>query len=262
MSHLTCSIEAGVAELVLTNPPQNRIDEQTADELVAAVETIGRSSARAVLVRAEGRDFCFGGDITTWSDLTNRQLRALFEKYLSAFNRLERLPLLVIAAVQGLCAGGGFELALRADIIFAGESARFAHPEQSLGLVTVLGGVQRVAARAGRARAAEWALTSDQVPAAVMADAGVVNHVVADDLLLSTARSFAVKIAAGPTRAHTAHKALLRAWEDGGVTAADNALFDIAMPLFESDDTRRGLTSATNALRAGVPRPSLDFTGN
>jgi hypothetical protein len=65
----------------------------------------------------------------------------------------------------------------------------------------------------------------------------------------------------GPTRAYAAHKALLRAWAVGGVAAADDAMFDIAMPLFETGDVQRGLKSAVDALKAGKPRPVLDFKG-
>jgi enoyl-CoA hydratase/carnithine racemase len=141
--------------VVLNNPPQNRIDRQMADELAAATEDTTRRNARAVLLRADGPDFCFGGDIVDWPDQSTAELRALFEHYMAVFNAFERLPIPVIAAVQGRCSGGGFELALRADIIIAAESAHFGHPEQTLGIVTLLGGIYRVAERAGRARAFE-----------------------------------------------------------------------------------------------------------
>jgi enoyl-CoA hydratase/carnithine racemase len=130
-----------------------------------------------------------------------------------------------------------------------------------LAIVTLLGGVYRAAERAGRARASEWALTSEQVAASVMAEAGVVNRVVADDALLGEAEAFARKIAKGPTRAYAAHKALLRAWSVGGVAAADETIFDIALPLFETEDAKTGLRSAVNALKAGKPRPVLEFQG-
>ncbi|MFF4764630.1 enoyl-CoA hydratase/isomerase family protein [Streptomyces sp. NPDC001292] len=261
MNHLTYSLTDGVATVVLNHPPQNRIDEQMAVELAEAVRSITRSDARAVLLRAEGPDFSFGGDIVDWLDMDTDELRALFERYMSVFNAFERLPLPVVAAVQGLCFGGGFELALRADVIIAGESAHFGHPEQSLGIVTLLGGVYRAAERAGRARASEWALTSRRVPASEMADAGVVNRVVPDELLLKEATAFAEKIAKGPTRAYAAHKALLRAWAVGGVAAADETMFDIAMPLFGTEDVKAGLASAVAAYKAGKPRPVLDFQG-
>jgi len=261
MSHLSCSIDNQIATLVLKNPPQNRIGEQMVDELAAAIAAIGRSDARAVLLRAEGPDFSFGGDIMPWPDMSRTALRALFEHYMSVFNQFERLPLPVIAAVQGLCFGGGLELALRADMIIAAETSRFGHPEQSLGIVTLLGGIYRVAERAGRSRAAEWALSSEQVPAATMERFGVVNRVVQDGQLLAEASAFVAKIATGPTRAYAAHKALLRTWAVGGISAADEVMFDIAMPVFDTEDVRQGIPSAVNALKAGRPRPVMDFKG-
>jgi enoyl-CoA hydratase/carnithine racemase len=261
MPPLTVSFDEHLATIVLDRPPQNRIDDQMIDELAAAVSAIERGGARAVLLRAEGENFSFGGDIMAWPGADVRELRSRFEHYMSVFNRFERLPMPVIAAVQGLCFGGGLELALCADMIFAGESSTFGHPEQTLGIVTVLGGVYRVAERAGRSRAAEWAMTSERVPASTMERFGVVNRVVPDAELLQQARAFAHKVASGPTRAYAAHKALLRSWALGGTAAADDAMFDIAMPLFETEDVQRGLQSAVDALKAGKPRPVLDFKG-
>jgi enoyl-CoA hydratase/carnithine racemase len=261
MPQLSLDVANQVATITLNNPPQNRLAEQMIGELEDALTTLGRSDARAVLLRAEGPDFSFGGDILPWDGMSNAELRSLFERYMNAFNRFERLPLPVIAAVQGLCFGGGLELALRADIVFAGESARFGHPEQTLGIATMLGGIYRVAERAGRFRAAEWAFTSEQVQAATMERFGVVNRVVPDMKLLEEANSFALKMAKGPTRAHAAHKALLRTWAAGGVDTADQAMFDIAMPLFETEDAIAGLTSAIKAAKAGETRPVVEFKG-
>ena len=261
MSLVSLQSEGSLAVIVLENPPQNRINEALGDELSAAIDTIEAGDFRAVLLRANGPDFSFGGDIMNWPDMTVRQLRATFDRYLTVFNRFERLPLPVIAAVQGLCFGGGLELAIRADMIFAAESASFGHPEQSLGIVTVLGGIYRVAERAGRSFASEWALTSERVPAATMMQHGVVNRVVPDVELEKSAREFAMRLSIGPTRAYAAHKALLRIWAEAGVAAADSAMFDIAMPLFETDDVRRGIPSAVRALKAGQPRPAMDFQG-
>ena len=207
MAHFTYSIEDRIATLVLNNPPQNRIGRQAMGELDAALDAVGPSDARVVLLRADGPDFSFGADITTWEYSDVRALRTEFEHSLAVVNRFERLALPVIAAVQGRCLGGGFELVLRADVIFAADSARFGHPEQTQGIVALFGGIYRVAERAGRSRAAEWALTSEQVPASVMAAAGVVNRTVADEALAPEATAFAQKLAKGPTRAYAAYKA-------------------------------------------------------
>ena len=261
MSHVDYELRDALAVVTLTNPPQNRISEQMARELDAAVRGAAAAPARALLLRADGPDFCMGGDIEPWPDIEPDDLRSRFETYMAIFNRFEQLPIPTVTAAQGRCLGGGLELAVRSDVILAAESARFGHPEGTLGIGTLLGGVYRVAERAGRARAIEWAMTSEQVSAEVMAQAGVVNRVVTDDDLLTEATAFATKLAAGPTRAHAAHKALLRAWAVGGVAAADEVMFDVMMPLFATDDVRRALPAAVEALRAGRPRPTTDFHG-
>lgn len=260
MTHLAYKIADGVATVTLTNRPQNRIGVRMLDELADAVDSVGDSDARALLLRADGPDFSLGGDVVLWPNLTPRELRALFERYMSVFNRFERLPIPTLAAVQGRCFGGGLELAIRADLIFASASASFGHPEQSLGIVTLLGGVYRVAERAGRSRAAEMAFTSTPMPALAMQELGVVNRVVADEALAGEALAFTQKLARGPTQAHAAHKALLRAWAVGGVAAADQAMFDIAMPLFEADGVKNGIRSAVDALAAGRPRTELPWS--
>ena len=93
MPHLRCEIEQDLATIVLNNPPQNRLAPQMVDELCEIVNVVGKSEARAVLLRAEGPDFSFGGDIVPWPAMSPRELRTLFERYLSAFNQFERMPL-------------------------------------------------------------------------------------------------------------------------------------------------------------------------
>jgi enoyl-CoA hydratase/carnithine racemase len=262
MAPVDHTIDSDLATIVINNPPQNRIGVEFCDGLEEAIYAIGASQARAVLLRAEGANFSLGGDIEPWPDWDQRQRRSAFERFMAVFNRFERLPIPTVAAVQGLCLGGGLELAVRADLIIAGHTAHFGHPEQSIGIVTILGGVYRIAERVGRAKAMEWALTAERVPAQEMARLGVVNRVVADEDLQAEAVAFARALAQGPTKAHAAHKALLRIWATGGITAADEAMFDLALPLWDTDDTRMAIPTAVEALREGRPRPALPFTGH
>ncbi|MHC2086451.1 enoyl-CoA hydratase/isomerase family protein [Methylobacterium sp. CM6244] len=261
MTQITLGNEGAVAIITLHNPPQNRFSPEMLIEFDMALDAVSSSEARALVLRADGADFSFGGDIQPWPTMTQRERRTLFERYLAACNRFERLSIPTVALVQGHCLGGGLELALRADIVFAGETARFGHPEQSIAIVTLLGGIYRVAERAGRSKAFEWALTSEHVPAQEMAHHGVINRVLPDAELLPEGMAFAAKAAAGPTLAHAAHKALLRAWVSGGTTVADEALMDIAMPLFESADTRMAIPAAVDAMTKGSGRPQFDFKG-
>ncbi|MBI0539557.1 enoyl-CoA hydratase/isomerase family protein [Roseomonas sp. KE2513] len=261
MTQTTLDNEEAVAIITLHNPPQNRLSAEMLTEFDIALDAVSSSEVRALVLRADGTDFSFGGDILPWPKMTQRERRTLFERYLAACNRFERLSIPTVGLVQGLCFGGGSELALRADVVFAGETARFGHSEQSIAIVTLLGGIHRVAERAGRSKAFEWALTSQQVPAQEMAHHGVINRVLPDAELLAEGMAFAVKAAAGPMLAHAAHKALLRAWVSGGTTVADEALMDIAMPLFESADTRMAIPAAVDVMAKGCGRPQFNFKG-
>lgn len=256
------SVQGGVAEFVLDNPPQNRLNTETMVGCAEGVERVkGDESVRVVVIRAAGADFSFGGEIASWDMSHPERMTELFALGLQISNALEQLPVPVIAAVQGNCSGGGFEIALRADVIIAAESARFCHTEGAIGMFTLLGGVQRVAERAGRARAMRWALTSERVSAADAFAAGVVSELVADDQLDAVTGLWAARLARGATRAHAGHKALLRAWADGGVKAADELLPEVAATLLRTADAQFGVASAVQADAAGVARPELEFAG-
>lgn len=259
---LQVTVRDGVAVFTLDNPPQNRL---TVDVLLAFVAGLEQAKAdesvRVVVVQARGENFSYGGDITPWPQLAPEDMGQLVAQGLAICSTLETLPVPVIAAVQGDCFGGGFEIALRADVIIATESARFRHPEATLGVITLLGGVQRVAERAGRARAARWALTAEPVSAAEALAAGVIAEVVPDDELESATARWAQLLARGATRAHAAHKQLLQAWSDGGVEAADALIPELTTQLMRTEDAQRGVASAVDALNKGIARPDVAFTG-
>lgn len=256
------SVQAGVATFTLDNPPYNRLNTELMLGCAAAVEQVTKDdSVRIVVIQAEGPDFSYGGEIATWDMESPDEMVGLFAVGMQISNTLEQIPVPVIASVQGNCFGGGFEIALRADLIIAAESARFCHTEGAIGMFTLLGGVQRVAERAGRARAARWALTSEKVSAADALSAGVVAEVVADDQLETVTAEWAARLARGATRAHATHKALLDAWANGGVQAADDLIPELAAAIVRTQDAQYGVTSAVKADAAGHPRADLEFTG-
>lgn len=256
------SVHEGVATFTLANPPQNRLNTELMLGCAAAIERVtDDESVRVVVLRAEGDDFSYGGEIATWDLSEPDAMVQLFEVGLQVSNALERLPVPVIASVQGNCFGGGFEIALRADLIIAAESARFCHTEAAIGMFTLLGGVQRVAERAGRGRAARWALTSEKISAPDAMAAGVVAEVVPDDELEAVTERWAARIARGATRAHVTHKALLAAWANGGVAAADELIPGLAGALLRTEDARHGVASAVQADAKGIARSELEFSG-
>jgi enoyl-CoA hydratase/carnithine racemase len=181
--------------------------------------------------------------------------------FAKAIEVLEQLKIPTIAAVQGACMGGGFELALGCDLIVAARSARFAFPEARVGIVTLQGGVFQLAERIGRNKAIEMAFLSEPVTAEQMAVWNVVNHVFEDAALEAEAEALAQRLAAGPPGAYAVTKALLSLWKQGGQTAASAALYDLSMPLFDTQDVQMAMKSAAVAMDAGQPLPKANFTG-
>jgi enoyl-CoA hydratase/carnithine racemase len=166
-----------------------------------------------------------------------------FSPLLDVVRRLESLPIPTLALVHGLCLTAGLEVSLGCDMIWASESARFGLVEAVVGLSPGAGGTQRMAERAGPARAREFVMSQGIYDAATMERWNVVNRVVSDDELLEKGMRFAQRLAGGPTKAHAATKRIVRAYLEGGVDRADAAVADIVGPLFETEDLRRAVKS-------------------
>jgi enoyl-CoA hydratase/carnithine racemase len=229
-------------------------------ELLDAFERVASSDARVLVIRGEGADFCLGGDVRDWPGISAVKLRPRVEIFARALDRLEKLPIPTVAAVQGGCMGGGFELALGCDMIIAARSARFAFPEARLGILTLQGGMIRIAERIGRTKAAEMVFLSEPVDAECMAAWTVVNRVVEDGNLDSEIWTLAARLAAGPAKAYAATKSLWRLWAEQGAGCAKAALYDISMPLFDAEDVQKALRDAATAIDSGKPLPTAIFT--
>ena len=233
-------LEGGVGEIVLCDPPLNLFGREMLDDLNVATQEAERSDARAILVRAEGDNFSAGANVEIFLDRDEAAARELLNEFLPAIRRATELPVPVIAAVNGLCLAAGLEVALTADLIWAGESANLGLVEAVIGATPFGGGTQRLAARAGAGRAAEAVLTGRPYPAQTMFEWGVVNRVVPDAELHAKTRAFAERLAAGPTVAHGATKRMIALAVDEGVAAADAALPGVGAPVMASQDLQNG----------------------
>jgi enoyl-CoA hydratase/carnithine racemase len=259
MSFTRLDLDDPVATLSLDHADGNRINFDMRAELLDSFERVAASKARVLVVCGQGPDFCLGGDVRDWPDIPATTLRPRIEVFATALDCLERLPIPTLAAVQGGCMGGGFELALICDMIVATRSARFAFPEARLGILTLQGGMIRLAERIGRAKAAELVFLSDPVSAEQMAQWNVVNRVVEDIELGAAVEVIATRLAAGPSAAYAATKLLWRLWSDEGSKRAREALYDISMPLFDTEDVQTALRDAADAVRSGAPFPTATF---
>src|ERR1700739_185084 len=169
--------------LTLANPPLNLFDEELTEDLRTAIDQVKQTPIRALLVRAVGKVFSGGADVSTFKGRTAPEARDRFTKHLRTIADIEELPFPTVAAVQGLCIAAGMELMLACDLVWAAASGPFSPAEASIGTTTLLGGVQRLAERAGPARAREIIYTTDQYDAATFERWNIVNRILPDEAL-------------------------------------------------------------------------------
>jgi enoyl-CoA hydratase/carnithine racemase len=261
MEYIKLEFDGRIARVVLDHPGGNRINFEMREELLSAFHRVEASDAHVLVITGTGPDFCLGGDVREWPGLSVDDLRPKLEVLAKALEQLEDLRIPTIAAVQGGCLGGGFELALSCDLIIAGRSAQFAFPEARLGILTLQGGVLQLAERIGRAKALELVLFSDPRDAEQMATWYIVNRVVADEDLGKETEAWARRLAAGAVNAHAGTKELLAVWRHSGQKGAKEALYDISMPLFDAPDVQAALRAVAEAMTRGMPIPDVTFAG-
>ncbi len=203
-----------VARVTLDRPQAaNAIDLRMAKELFAvALECDENPGVRAVLLRAEGRMFCAGGDLGSFvkaGDALPRTLEEMTTYLHGAITRFARGQAPVIAAVQGVAAGGGFSLACAADLILASDAAAFTMAYTRAGLTPDGSSTYFLPRIVGRRRALDLILTNRTLTANEAVDWGLANEVVPADELDARAGDLARKLAAGPTWAFGTAKELV-----------------------------------------------------
>ncbi len=251
-----------IGYVTLHRSPENRASRHLVADIEEALRDVTLSEVRAVVVKALGPDFCLGGEFREWpsySDYPQRKERWTFSN--GVLSMLEDLPVPTIAAVRGRAYGFGFELALRTDLIVAAETARFRFPKSSLAVFPLAGGAQRIAERAGRSVAARLIMLSEEISAEDAKALNIISHVVPEATLDAGTDEIAGKLAAGPTRAYTATKAVLAAWGSGGIPAADMAMIEAIPNVLATHDVATAIAAASEALAAGRPPPALQFRG-
>lgn len=152
------------------------------DALCLALERLyAQGQMRTVVLTGAGeKAFCAGADITELDGISPQRAIAQMRRGQQVFDRLERLPFAVIAAINGFALGGGLELAMATDIRIAATRARLGQPEITLGNVPGWGGTQRLPRLVGRGRATEMILSGETIDAARAEQIGLVNSVAGD----------------------------------------------------------------------------------
>ena len=233
--------DGAVATITLNRPKVlNALNQETMDELVAAMEALDRDDAiRCIVLTGSERAFAAGADVNEMAAATPADMLSGYR--FQQWERIRKISKPIVAAVRGFALGGGCELAMLCDMIVAGEGARFGQPEINIGIMPGAGGTQRLTRAVGKARAMEIVLTGRHITAAEAAAAGLVTRVVPDEVTLDEAKRLARQIAAKPPIAvRLAKESILKAFDttlEGGLDFERKAFY----LLFSTEDKVEGI---------------------
>ena len=246
MESLLVERQGSIVTLTISRP--EKLNALNADVLVrlgnALAELEREPDVRvAILTGAGDKAFVAGADIAAMAEMTAAQAKAFSDLGHAVFARLETAHFPVIGAVQGFALGGGCELALACDFLYASEKAKFGQPEVSLGVIPGFGGTQRLARRVGIARARELCFTGELIAADDALRMGLVNVVVPHADLMTKVRAVAEKIASkGPLAIAQCKRVLLRG-ADVPLTTANELEAQAFASLFGSLDQKEGMAA-------------------
>lgn len=236
----------GVCTLTLNRPDKlNALNLTLLRELRRAVgELAADPSIRLLILTGAGeKAFAAGADIAAMKEMSTEDARAFAELGQGICSALEGAPFPVIAQVNGFALGGGCEIALACDFIYASEKAKLGQPEVKLGVTPGFGGTQRLARRVGIGRARELCYTGDALSANEALAIGLVNAVVPHGELAARVKAVAAKILAnGPLAVAQCKRALLGGADVPLSTANALEAQSFAM-LFGTTDQREGMSA-------------------
>jgi len=253
--------DGSIGNIVLANPPFNRLDSRFAAALREAVHQASISDIRVLVVKSEGPHFSFVGEVREWPGKDVNWFRTFVAEVNASYRAIEALRVPTIAVVQGVAFGGGFELALACDFLVAAKSAVLRCVEVTTAMLPIAGALQRLAERVGRARASRFAMLGEPISGVEAGALGIATHVVDDNKLEETADALASHLGSGPTRSYAATRTLLKAWSSGGVAAADLVMLDVSMELYNGADAQRGFANTAKAFDADIEPPAMTFEG-
>jgi enoyl-CoA hydratase/carnithine racemase len=202
---LSWRLADGVVELALNRPPANEIGLAMLDDLerfVAALPTLESKASALILHSEQKAGFSAGADLRELYEEAQKMdtssaakgVRKFLERIHAVLNRIDTSSLTTIAAVHGVCFGGGFELALVCDLIIADKMARFCFPELRLGLIPGFGGIPRLKRDIGNGVVRDLLLTGRSINTTKGLSVGLVSQVAAEGEAVRAARSTATQI--------------------------------------------------------------------
>lgn len=245
MGEIRSTVEGGVLTLMLDNGAANAVSLAMARQLADILAGVqDNDDIGAVVVTGAGeKAFCAGSDIGDLKRLHDSGAGPgeLLEEENRAFDLLAALDIPTVAAVNGLCVGGGVELAVCCDMVLAADDVSFALPEIRLGVFPGIGGTVRLPRRIGQARALEMMLTGRDVPAAEALQWGLANRLAPRGDVLAEATKLARRFAVGPRMAIASLKGAMREGAELPEAEALRLGLERAIALGNSPEVAEGL---------------------
>lgn len=238
--------DGAVVVLTLNRPDKlNALNAELLGELDASLAELTRdpSVGCAILTGAGDKAFAAGADIGAMLDLTTEQARHFSELGHRICSRMERAPFPIIGAVNGFALGGGCEIALACDFLYASDKAKLGQPEVNLGIIPGFGGTQRLARRVGIGRARELCYTGDVIGAEEALRIGLVNAVFPHAELMGKVTEVATKITKKGRVAIAQCKRVLFSGEGVPLDTANALETQAFAMLFGTSDRREGMTA-------------------
>lgn len=243
-------IKNNVATVTMNRPEAlNALSLQLTKDLDAAFRKAASDGARSVILTGNGRAFCSGGDLREMSLMWEKEgrIEAFLEEPLGALhdviNLIRETPIPFIAAVNGVCAGAGVNFALACDIVIAAEDSSFREAFVRIGLAPDCGGTFFLPRAVGEKIAMELFMTGDAVTAQRAVEIGMINRVVATDVLLTEAQTLATKLAAGPTAVIGRIKRMMNATFSNDLTAQLALEHECQIASGKGDDFKEGVAA-------------------
>jgi len=249
--------EDGICWIEFNRPEAlNAFNTETLLELERALDQLAVDPVLRVVVLTGGgpKAFVAGADIAEMAEMGATRARVFSSVGHRVFDKLEKLPVPTIAAVNGFALGGGMEVALACDLIYASERGRFGQPEVNLGVIPGFGGTQRLPRKIGPMRALELCFTGDIISAAKAVEIGLALEVFPGDELREKVDEIAKKIAGKGPLAIAAMKRVViegASCDPRTANALEQETFGV---LFGSEDQKEGM-------RAFLEKREAVFTG-
>jgi 2-(1,2-epoxy-1,2-dihydrophenyl)acetyl-CoA isomerase len=239
--------EGAIFEIIMNRPDAlNAMNMELIDGLGAAVIMAGDSDARAVIIRGEGRGFCAGGDIRHFAMLVEKGETVppeMPDRLHEMVENLTELPIPVIAAIHGPCAGAGMSLMLACDLAVASEESKFNLAYVGIGLSPDGSSSYFLPRHVGSKKAMEIFLTGKNMTAKEVFELGLVNQIVPADAVLNTARQFAAQLAKGPTLSYGKVKRLVHASSHNTLNEQLALETELICESSETEDFRNGIAA-------------------